>query len=98
MGMSIAANKFRSIYAARCVTVEDAELARSINNANVLCFASMSGMAVNAKIIDAFMRTPYDGRKLEQLEYITQLELESLPGATVPNRVPPVPRILQKTA
>src|SRR5262245_40068773 len=47
MGMSIAANKFRGIYAARCMTVEDAELSRTINNANVLCIASRSGFPQN---------------------------------------------------
>jgi len=74
MGMSIAANKFRDIYAARCLTVEDAELARTINNANVLCIASKQGFVVNRAIIEAFAGTPYTGRKLEELAYITQLE------------------------
>jgi ribose 5-phosphate isomerase B len=80
MGMSIAANKFRGVYAARCLTVEDAQLARTINNANVLCLASKSGLAVNERIIDAFMNTPFEGRKLDQLEYISCLELESDPA------------------
>ena len=83
MGMSIAANKFRGVYAARCLTEEDASLSRSINNANVLCLAVRSGLAANQQIIDAFMNTPYDGRKLEQLEYITCLELESDPAPSV---------------
>ena len=74
MGMSIAANKFRGIYAARCTSVDDAELARTINNANVLCLAAKMGFAHNAEIIEAFIRTPYTGRKLEELEYITELE------------------------
>lgn len=74
MGMSIAANKFRDIYAARCTTVEDAELARTINNANVLCIASKYGFMMNRAIIDAFAGTAYTGRKLEELQYITQLE------------------------
>src|SRR5688572_8801186 len=43
MGMSIAANKFRGIYAARCLNVEDAQMARQINNANVVCLASRNG-------------------------------------------------------
>ena len=93
MGMSIAANKIRQIYAARCVTIEDATLSRQINNANVLCIAATSGLALNAKIIDSFMRTPYEGRKVEQLEYIAQLELES----DQPNGAR-APRFLQKTA
>lgn len=74
MGMSIAANKFRGIYAARCTTVEDAELARSINNANVLCIAAKQGFVLNRSIVDAFVSTPYTGRKLEELQCITQLE------------------------
>ncbi len=74
MGMSIAANKFRGIYAARCMTVEDAELARSINNANVLCIAAKQGFVLNRAIIDAFVGTAYNGRKLEELQNITQLE------------------------
>ncbi|HEY5951615.1 MAG TPA: RpiB/LacA/LacB family sugar-phosphate isomerase [Kofleriaceae bacterium] len=74
MGMSIAANKFRGIYAARCTSVDDAELARTINNANVLCLAAKNGFAVNAEIVEAFIRTPYTGRKLEELEYITEIE------------------------
>ena len=74
MGMSIAANKFRGIYAARCTNVDDAELARTINNANVLCLAAKMGFAHNAAIIEAFIRTPYTGRNLEELEYITEIE------------------------
>ena len=74
MGMSIAANKFRGIYAARCMSVEDAELSRSINNANVLCIAAKQGFILNRAIIEAFVGTPYTGRKLEELVYITQLE------------------------
>ncbi len=74
--MSIAANKFRGIYAGRCITTDDAELARVINNSNMLCIASNSGLAMNAEIVDTFMRTAFDGRKLDQLEYIVELELE----------------------
>ena len=79
MGMSIAANKFDSIYAARCTSADDAEMARQINNANVLCIASKLGLETNRAIIDAFALTPYTGRKLEELEYITQFE-RSIPA------------------
>jgi ribose 5-phosphate isomerase B len=83
MGMSIAANKFRGIYAARCTSVDDAEAARTINNANMLCLAAKMGFAHNAQIVDAFIRTPYTGRKLDELEYITEIESTSLEvGAT----------------
>jgi RpiB/LacA/LacB family sugar-phosphate isomerase len=84
MGMSIAANKFRGIYAARCITVDDAESARAINNANVVCIASRSGFGLNRQIIDAFVRTTYTGRKLEQLETIAHFELEARPAPSVP--------------
>ena len=80
MGMSIAANKFRGIYAARCITLEDSRMARQINNANVLCIAVQTGLERNEAIIDAFMRTAFEGRKLDQLEYITCMELESDPA------------------
>ena len=80
MGMSIAANKFESIYAARCTSADDAEMARQINNANVLCIASKLGLATNRAIIDAFALTPYTGRKLDELEYITQFE-RAVPAA-----------------
>lgn len=86
MGMSIAANKFRGIYAARCLNTEDAEMSRQINNANVLCVATRAGLATNTRIIDTFMSTAFEGRKLEQLEYITCMELESDP-APVSSRV-----------
>jgi ribose 5-phosphate isomerase B len=80
MGMSIAANKFRGIYAARCTTVEDAELARTINNANVLCLAAKAGRELNREIVNAFVSTEYAGRKLDELEYITQFEAAPLPA------------------
>ena len=84
MGMSIAANKFRGIYAARCMTAEDAEMSRAINNANVLCIAAKSGFALNRAIVDTFVRTVYSGRKLEQLETIAHFELEAHPSPSVP--------------
>jgi ribose 5-phosphate isomerase B len=74
IGVSIAANKFGGVYAARCLSVEDAELSRTINNANVLCLALRTGLDVNEQIIRAFMTTAYEGRKLEQLSRITLLE------------------------
>ena len=74
IGVSIAANKFGGIYAARCLSVADAEMARTINNANVLCLAVGSGAALNAAIVDAFMRTPYQGRKLDELAGLRRFE------------------------
>lgn len=89
IGVSIAANKFGGVYAARCLSIADAELARTINNANVLCLAVSSGAALNAAIIDAFMRTPYQGRKLDELAGLRRFERwtkdGARPGATEPD-------------
>ena len=57
MGMSIAANKFRGVYAARCLSVDDAVMSRVINNANLLCLASKTGAELNHDIVTAFMTT-----------------------------------------
>lgn len=84
LGMSIAANKFRGIYAARCLSEKDAMTARANYNANVLCLATQSTISLNERIIDTFMTAPYEGHMLEQLEYIACMELESDP-------VPPMP-------
>jgi ribose 5-phosphate isomerase B len=80
MGISIAANKFSGIYAARCLSTEDAQLSRHINNSNVLCLALRSGFELNKQIIETFMTTPYEGRKLEQLSRITMFERELEPA------------------
>ena len=96
MGMSIAANKFRGIYAARCMSGEDAELSRAINNANVVCLAAKSGFSENRQIIDTFVRTTYTGRKLEQLETIAHFELEASPAPSVP--IAAVLRDVRRTA
>ena len=99
MGMSIAANKFQGIYAARCTSAEDAELARTINNANVVCIASKNGLALNGQILQAFVTTPYTGRKLEELEYITSFEQPVFVNApTQPGVAPMGPRTLRRTA
>lgn len=86
MGMSIAANKFNGVYAARCMSVEDAELARTINNSNVLCLAAKSGLELNRAIYDTFVRTAYTGRKLEELEMITRFEGVPAPALRVVRR------------
>lgn len=86
MGMSIAANKFKGIYAARCMSVEDAELARTINNSNMLCLAAKSGFELNRSIITMFANTAYTGRKLDELELITRFEGAPAPSLRVVRR------------
>lgn len=84
LGMSIAANKFKGVYAARCTTAEDAEQCRTINNANVLCLGTKFGMLANKDMITAFVTAAYNGRKLEELEYITRFESAS----AIPSEMP----------
>jgi RpiB/LacA/LacB family sugar-phosphate isomerase len=74
MGVCIAANKLSSVYAVRCLSEEDARAARVVNNANVLCLAVTSTLTVNRAIIETFMTTSYDGRKLDELVYLRRLE------------------------
>ena len=77
LGMSIAANKFKGIYAARCTTAEDAEQCRTFNNANVICLGAKFGLLANKDMITAFVTAAYSGRKLEELEYITRFERDA---------------------
>jgi ribose 5-phosphate isomerase B len=65
-GMSITANKVRGIRAANCLTAEMAELARSHNNANVLCMGSRLINPESAKeIADKFIGTNFEGGRHE---------------------------------
>ncbi|HEY4180998.1 MAG TPA: RpiB/LacA/LacB family sugar-phosphate isomerase [Kofleriaceae bacterium] len=97
MGMSIAANKFNGIYAARCTSAEDAELARTINNSNVVCIASKQGLAINTAILSTFATTSYTGRKLEELEYITTFEQTPFVAAPAAS-IAAGPRTLRRSA
>ena len=85
LGMSIAANKFKGVYAARCITAEDAESCRTINNANVLCLGAKFGLLANKDMIQNFLGAAYQGRKLEELEYITRFEHDRV--ATSPGQM-----------
>lgn len=95
LGMSIAANKFRGIYAARCTTAEDAEQCRAINNANVLCLGAKHGLLTNKDIITAFATAPYTGRKIDELEYITRFERDP---AVLPVDAVEKPSTVRRTA
>jgi len=89
IGVSIAANKFRGIYAARCLSVEDAELARMVNNANVLCLAARSTFELNRRILATFMTVPYQGRRIEQLERMASLAVDGGSALHVVEDTPP---------
>ncbi len=65
-GMAITANKVSGIRAANCLTPEMAELARSHNNANVLCMGSRLINSENAKeITEKFLATSFEAGRHE---------------------------------
>ena len=62
IGMSIAANRHKGIRAALCRSVQDAELSRQHNNANVLCLpARFVSLDVAKECVDAFLTTSFEG-------------------------------------
>ena len=61
-GVAMAANKHQGIRAAICWTVELAVLARTHNNANVLCLPARFISEADAQAIaDAFLQTDFEG-------------------------------------
>lgn len=61
-GMVMAANRFPHIRAALCRDVDDAELARLHNDANVLCFGERKTSIADAKaMIYKFLLTEFEG-------------------------------------
>ncbi|KAK9732806.1 hypothetical protein RND81_04G023800 [Saponaria officinalis] len=60
IGVAIFANKFPAVYAALCLTVDDAVNTRSINNANVLAVAGEATSPETAvEILNTFIETPF---------------------------------------
>ncbi|MFM6953506.1 MAG: ribose 5-phosphate isomerase B [Sphingobacteriaceae bacterium] len=61
-GVAMAANKHQGIRAAICWTVELAVLARTHNNANILCLPARFISEADAQAItDAFLQTDFEG-------------------------------------
>ncbi|MBI4328665.1 MAG: ribose 5-phosphate isomerase B [Chloroflexi bacterium] len=76
IGVSIAANKVRGVRAARCGSVEDAHLARSHNDANVLCLSGAFEPKAAQAIVDEFLATPFEtgGRHARRVSKIVLME------------------------
>lgn len=71
-GVAMAANKHQGIRAAICWNKELSELARSHNNANVLCIpARFVAYPLAEEMADAFLSTPFEGgrhqRRVEKI-------------------------------
>ncbi len=72
-GLSMALNRHAGIRAARCVSAEDAELARRHNDANILVLAGRQTSTAEAeKIITKFLETKFEGgrheKRIEKIE------------------------------
>ena len=64
IGMSIAANRYKGIRAALCTSVEQAELARLHNDANVLCLgARIIDKETAIACLNAFLGTSFEGER-----------------------------------
>ncbi|CAE5966149.1 unnamed protein product [Arabidopsis arenosa] len=60
VGVAMFANKFPGVYAATCLSVEDAVNARSISNCNVLALSGIKTSPETAiEIFDAWIKTPF---------------------------------------
>ena len=74
MGMSIAANKNKGVYAACVESVYAAKYCRLINDANVLCLgAFVVGESMAKEMVDAFLETEFlQGFPEWRINYLTE--------------------------
>jgi ribose 5-phosphate isomerase B len=62
IGMSIVANKHKSIRAAVCESIVSAKLSREHNDANILCMgARVTTWETASEIVKTFLTTPFSG-------------------------------------
>lgn len=80
VGMAITANKVRGVRAANVRTVEEAELSRQHNDANVLCLgARFIDPQVAEDVLTAWLQTDFEGGRHERrVEKIGQVENSQL--------------------
>jgi ribose 5-phosphate isomerase B len=75
IGMSITANKIKGVYAARCSSEEDAELAAKHNDANIIC---LGGRQINEemalRIVEKWMSTEFEGGRHK--DRVDQIEVK----------------------
>ncbi len=76
IGMSIAANKIKGIYAALCDNTYTAEMSRKHNNTNVLVLPGrLIGKTLGVEILKIWLSTEYEGGRHEKrLEKIRKIE------------------------
>ncbi len=67
IGMSIAANKVKGVRAALCSSEFEARMARSHNDANVLCLGErVIGIGVGGAVVKAFLGATFEGGRHER--------------------------------
>ena len=76
LGMSIAANKHQGIRAAAVSEVYSAQMSKTHNNANILCFgARVVTPEIAAQLVDAWLDAQYEGdRHQKRLDMIAGFE------------------------
>jgi glycine hydroxymethyltransferase len=66
VGMAITANRYRDIRAAGVRTVEEAEISRRHNNANIICLGTKhTDIATAIAMVDAFLETTFEAGRHE---------------------------------
>ncbi len=73
LGMSMAANKYSGVRAARCQDTYSARMARKHNNANILTLGErVLGAGLAREIVEAFLEADFDGgrhmRRINKIE------------------------------
>ena len=76
-GMFMVANRFRGIRAALATSIEDANLSRRHDDANVLCLGGrLTSLVESLQIVDAFLGTEFEGghyqRQVERIDKVTR--------------------------
>lgn len=76
IGMSIAANRYKSIRAVLCSNETMAQLSREHNNANVICFgAGFVDVEVVFRCLKTFCSTSFNERHLARIQKLDTLTL-----------------------
>ncbi len=75
IGVSMVANRYKNVRAARCLSVEDAKLSRQHNNSNVLCLAARMNSFEEIKlIVETWLDTKFEGgRHLTRVDLFNEL-------------------------
>lgn len=77
VGVCVAANKIKGVRAALCTSVKQAQLARSDDDANVLCLsADLVTVEENQKIIEMFLETVFSSEEkhIRRIKLISNYE------------------------